>query len=423
MASPPSLHSPRGPDAIRANYNADRATRYEKPVYISSDDSWRDTNRMEKQKGIIVLEAKSLPMIYGPDELRDIADLVDLVAPPLTREMIYADPTPLRQVDVLFSGWGPPLVDAEFLTLAPRLQAIFYGAGSTSAIVTDSVWDRGITVSSAYGANALPVAEYTLAAILMSLKHAWHLAHQMRQQKRLVDREAVPGSYGTRVGLISLGAIGVRVLELLRPFDLQVAVYDPFMTRPMADALGVEMLPMDEIFRTCDVVSLHTPLLEETKDMIGGEHFRMMKTGAAFINTARGELIRETEMLAVLAQRPDLQAILDVSTCEAEATDSPLYTLPNVFVTPHIAGSSGRECRRMGRYMVEECRRYVKGEPLQWEITRELAERSSHRPNPSRTKLYVAPTTPRISASRNVWVSPEVRGGAAGIAPAANGAE
>ncbi|CAN5397774.1 hydroxyacid dehydrogenase [soil metagenome] len=378
---------------------------------------------MKRQNGIIVLEAKSLPMIYGPDELRDIADLVDLVAPPLTREMIYADPSPLQDVDVLFSGWGPPLVDAQFLTHSPRLQAIFYGAGSTSSIITDSVWDRGITVSSAYGANALPVAEYTLAAILMSLRHAWHLAHQMRREKCLVDREGMPGGYGSRVGLISMGAIGRRVLELLRPFDLRIAVYDPFLTRPMADSLGVELLSLEEIFRSCDVVSLHSPLLKETEGMIGSEHFRMMKTGAAFINTARGELIRENEMLEVLAQRPDLQAILDVTVCEAEATDSPLYTLPNVFVTPHISGSSGPECRRMGRFMVDECRRYLQGEPLQWQITRELAERSSHRPMQSRTKLYMPAKIPRVSTGNNVWVSPELRASAGGAPIVANGAD
>jgi phosphoglycerate dehydrogenase-like enzyme len=364
---------------------------------------------MRRLKGIIVLEAKSLPMIYGPDELRDIADLVELVAPPQTRDMVYADPTLMRDVDVLFSGWGPPVVDAEFLAHAPRLKAIFYGAGSICAIATEAVWERGIVVSSAYGANAVPVAEYTLASILFSVKHAWRLANQMRQQKRLVNRDTVPGGYGTRVGLISLGAIGRRVLELLRPFDLQVAVYDPFLTRPMADSLGVELLSLDEIFSTCDVVSLHTPLLEETEGMIGAEHFRLMKPGAAFINTARGELIRENEMLDVLAERPDLQAILDVTTCEADTTESPLYSLPNVFVTPHIAGSSGRECRRMGRFMVDECRRYLLGQPFEWQVTRELAERSSHRPITSRPGLLVHAMTPRVSTGKSVWTAPALK--------------
>jgi len=376
---------------------------------------------MKRAKGIIILEAKSLSMIYGADELRDIAELVDLVAPPQTREAVYANPTLMHDVEVLFSGWGPPVLDAEFLSYAPALRAVFYGAGSVCGIVTDAVWERGITVSSAYGANAVPVAEYTLASILFSLKHAWRLSQQMRLQKRLVDREAAPGNYGSRVGLISLGAIGRRVLELLAPFDLEIAVYDPFLTRPMANSLGVELLSLEEIFSTCNVVSLHAPLLEETEGMIGGDHFRRMLPGAAFINTARGELVRENEMLEVLAERPDLQAVLDVSTHEAEATDSPLYRLPNVFVTPHIAGSTGNECHRMGRYMVDECRRFLLRQPLHWQITRELAERSSHRAITSRPGLYIAAMTPRVSTGRNVWATPDGRIGA--TLPAANGAE
>jgi phosphoglycerate dehydrogenase-like enzyme len=107
--------------------------------------------------------------------------------------------------------------------------------------------------------------------------------------------------------------------------------------------------------------------------MITGAHIASMKQGATFINTARGAIVRENEMIEVLKQRPDLQAVLDVTYPEPPAAGSPLYTLPNVILTPHIAGSMDAECRRMGRYMVEELRRYVAGKPLRWEVTREAA--------------------------------------------------
>jgi phosphoglycerate dehydrogenase-like enzyme len=173
------------------------------------------------------------------------------------------------------------------------------------------------------------------------------------------------------VGLVSLGLIGRLVRERLRPFDLRVLAYDPYVKPDYARELDVQLLPLAEVFRRSDVVSLHTPLREETEKMITGAHFASMKPGATFINTARGAIVHETEMIEVLKQRPDLQAVLDVTYPEPPEPGSPLYTLPNVILTPHIAGSMDGECRRMGRYMVEELRRFVAGKPLRWQVTRE----------------------------------------------------
>ena len=96
-----------------------------------------------------------------------------------------------------------------------------------------------------------------------------------------------------------------------------------------------------------------------------------MKPYSTFINTSRGAVIRENEMIEVLRQRPDLWAVLDVTYPEPPPPDSPLYTLPNVLLTPHIAGSMGEECRRQGRYMIEELERYLAGQPLSWAVTKE----------------------------------------------------
>jgi phosphoglycerate dehydrogenase-like enzyme len=137
---------------------------------------------------------------------------------------------------------------------------------------------------------------------------------------------------------------------------------------------------MEELFVRSDVVSLHTPLLIETHGIITGDHFKSMKRGATFINTARGQIVREREMIDVLSDRPDLWAVLDVTNDEPPRPQSELYDLPNVVLTPHMAGSVGKECRRMGQYMVDELKRYLAGEPLKWVVTPELAHRSSHRP-------------------------------------------
>jgi phosphoglycerate dehydrogenase-like enzyme len=337
---------------------------------------------MSNLHGLLVLNEDACRLTYGAEELRDIARHVDLLAPPLTRAAASGRPDLLRQADVIFSGWGGPRLDAAFLDAAPRLKVMFYGAGSLSPILTHAVWARRVTVTSALAANAVPVAEYTLGAILVSLKHGWRLSRQVRERRTYTstERDECPGAYRSTVGLVSLGAVARKLVELLRPFDVDVLVYDPFLDDRSAAAMGVLAVPLDELFRRSDVVSLHTPHLPETEGLITGRLLSSMPRGGTFVNTARPRVVRQDEMLAVAAARPDLQFVLDVAEPEPPSADSPLYTLPNVVLTPHIAGSAGRECRRMGRYMVEELGRYVRGEPLRWAVSREDVRHTSHRP-------------------------------------------
>jgi phosphoglycerate dehydrogenase-like enzyme len=237
------------------------------------------------------------------------------------------------------------------------------------AFVTDALWERGIRVSSASALNAVSVAEYTLAVILFSLKHGWRLMHEPGG-----SRSRVPGTFGATVGLVSLGAVGRLVRKMLRPHQLEVVAYDPFLSADEARRLNVRSVDLAELFRISDVVSLHTPLLPETRDLVTGAHIESMCQGATLINTARGAIVREAELVAVLERRPDLQAVLDVTDPEPPLPGSPLLHLPNVVRTPHIAGAIGPERRRLGRGMVEELRRYVRGKPLRWEVRREQIE-------------------------------------------------
>jgi phosphoglycerate dehydrogenase-like enzyme len=311
----------------------------------------------------------------------------------------------LRDVQVLLTGWGAPLMDEAMLNAAPALEAIFYAAGAVSGWMTQQVWDRGIVVSSAYAANAIPVAEYALAVTLFSLKHGWRLVCQTRAQRyNLIPRDGAPGCSGSTVGIIALGVSGRTFRKLLRPFDLRVLAYDPYLTSSEEELLDVERVPLIEVFRRCDVVSLHAPLLDETVGLITGEHLAAMKPGATFINTARGGIVRHNELIDVAQRRPDLQFVLDVTEPEPLTPDSPLYALENVVLTPHIAGSVGHECRRMGRYMVEELKRYLAGEPLQWVVTPELAAISSHRPLHGKLSVTI-PAHVRVAARRSAPMS------------------
>jgi phosphoglycerate dehydrogenase-like enzyme len=326
------------------------------------------------QNGLILLNEGAFELIYGAEYQAEIGRRVRLLAEPLTSAQVLLRPDLLAEVEVIFSGWGAPNMDEAFLRSAPKLVAVFYGAGSIRGFTSEAFWARKIVITSAYAMNAVPVAEYTLATILLSLKNFWKQAHEARTLGRFIERVPCAGGFGSKVGLVSLGMIGRLVRERLRPFDLKVLAYDPFVTAEQAQSLGVELVTLPEIFQQCDVVSLHTPWLKETEGMIRGQHFELMKKHATFLNTARGAVVNEGEMIAVLKDRPDLHVLLDVTYPEPPAPDSPLWTLPNVVLTPHIAGSQDGECRRMGQLMIDEYDRWCGGAKMQWALTKEKAE-------------------------------------------------
>jgi len=334
---------------------------------------------MHRLKGIYILDHTSYDLIYGEAERSALSLYVDFVAPPQTKQSIADHLHLLADVDVIFSGWGAPMFAQAFLDSAPNLKVIFYGAGTIGYCMTYDVWERGIRVTSSNSANAIPVAEFTLSAILFSLKWGWRLERETRLLKTYPERNTAPGCYGATVGLISLGATARALLQLLRAFDVNVLAYDPYVSDDECATLGVKRVSLEELFVQSDVVSLHSPNFPETRGMITGQLLASMKPNATFINTARGEIVCEDEMIEIAQQRTDLQFVLDVVTEEPPQPNSLLYTLPNVLLTPHIAGSVGPECRRMGRFMVEELERYVEGLPLQWEVTPESAALSSHR--------------------------------------------
>jgi len=329
-----------------------------------------------RPSALMVGDPNRLRMIYGPEQRRQIDQHARLLAEPLNAEQLLAQPGLLRDAELIFSGWGAPRFDAALLDHAPNLRAVFYGAGSIRSIVTEAFWDRGIVITSAYRANAVPVAEFCLAQILFQLKsgYAMSRAYHAQRGRPREKQKRIHGAYGSRVGLISFGQIARLTRKLLRAIDVEVMVYDPFMTDEIAAEHDITPASLEEVFRSCPVVSLHTPNLPETRGMIKAEHLRAIPAHGTFINTARGAVVDEPGMIEVLQQRPDLTAVLDVTDPEPPTPESPLWTLPNVVLTPHIAGSQGTECRRMGQVAVDEMVRFLNDEPLQHRITREQAK-------------------------------------------------
>ncbi|WP_405486124.1 hydroxyacid dehydrogenase [Streptomyces sp. NBC_00096] len=269
----------------------------------------------------------------------------------------------LAAAEVLFTGWGCPPLDAEALGLMPRLRAVVHAAGSVKHHVTPACWDRGLLVSSAAAVNALPVAEYTLAAILFSNKRVLESAHAYRATRGPMDllgRYPAVGNYRRTVGLVGASLIGRRVLELLRPFDLRVLVHDPYADPAELADLGAEAVPLDELLSRSDVVSLHAPELPQTRRLLDASRLALMPDGATLVNTARGSLVDTAALTAELLSGR-LCAVLDHTEPEVLPAVSPLYNLPNVLLTPHVAGSLGGELDRLAVTAVEELERYARG--------------------------------------------------------------
>lgn len=316
-----------------------------------------------------ILETTAHDVIYGEQERLQLGRLLNFPLPPLTKDSWREHRKDLELLDVIYSGWGSPVLDGEFLDFLPSLKMVFHGAGTVKPYVTDEFWERGVRITSAARVNAIPVAEFTFAEIIFSLKHGWQAMAATRNARRFVrNDEQVPSAYGSTVGLISLGHTGRLVAQRLAALDVKILAFDPYVSASEAARLGVEVCSLLELFARSDVISCHTPLLAQTTHLLGGEHFSAMKRGATFINTARGSVVNEPAMVAVLAKRPEIFAVLDVTDPEPPEENSPLFHLPNVVITPHIAGSIGRECRRMGQMMVEETTRFLSGAPLLGEL-------------------------------------------------------
>ena len=294
-------------------------------------------------------------------ELGDVLDLTSLNDLPEDR----ADEV-LAQTDVLLAHWGCLPVDAALLARAPHLQMVAYAAGTVKDSIAPEVFERGILVTSGAAANAVPVAEFTLAAILFAGKDVFGARERLRADADPdlvwpVRRRPV-GNLAKRIGLIGASHVGRALIELLRPFRLEVLLSDPYLDERTATDLGVRRVELDELLASSDVVSIHAPALPETRHLIGAGELARMPDAATLINTARGSLV-DHEALTAELRTGRLHAVLDVTDPEPLPDDHELLRLPNAFVTPHLAGSQGTELTRMAELVLEEIRRFGAGEP------------------------------------------------------------
>ncbi|MGH0030620.1 MAG: hydroxyacid dehydrogenase [Myxococcota bacterium] len=279
----------------------------------------------------------------------------------------------LERIELLVTGWGCPPLDAAALDRLPKLRAAFHAAGTVKNHVTPECFARGVRVTSAAEANAVPVAEFTLAAVVLANKGAFRARERYRELRAMrMWSQEIPGigNAGKVVGVVGASRIGRRVIEGLRAYDLACLLHDPTLSPAEAQALGAEACELDDLLRRSDVVTLHAPSLPATRHMIDARALALLRDGAVLVNTARGALVDGDALTKELVSGR-IDAVIDTTDPEVLPADSPLYDLPNVFLTPHIAGSQGAETQRMFDLALDELERFLAGEALEHEVRAE----------------------------------------------------
>lgn len=314
----------------------------------------------------IMSPAELFQQLMSVEAMDTLARIADLRGPVFEDFSSAEAQAVLPDVEVLITGWGCPKIGLDVLEAAPNLKAIIHAGGVISDKLPPIPAGRTIMGSNAGEANGRPVAEYTLAMILLANKQAFESARLYEQRRDWIDREREfprAGNYRKRIGLLGASRIGRSVAQLLQPFQLDVLVYDPYLDAAEASALGVEPVPLDVLMSTSDVVSVHVPVTSETTGMIGARELAMLPDGSTLINTARGEILDQAALEKELVSGR-INAILDVAVPDVLPPTHVFYDLPNVFLTPHIAGSMGTELLRMGDHVVAELGRYASGQPF-----------------------------------------------------------
>lgn len=313
--------------------------------------------------------------VYAPETVTRLQSLVALSKIVYTKADVLSHPEDFTDTEYIFSTWGmPAFEEAEIKACLPSLKCVFYGAGTVQSFARPFL-SCGVRVFSAWAANAVPVAEYTVAQIVLANKGFFTHSRAMKVRDLSTCqalKSAYPGNYDEAVGLIGVGMIGSLVAEMLKDYRLCVKVCDPFLSDEKAAALGVTKCALHELFETCRVVSNHMADKPATRGMLDYACFSRMMPYATFINTGRGAQVVEDDLVRILTERPDLTALLDVTYPEPPEAGHPFYSLDHCILTPHIAGSLMNETHRMAEYMRQTLETVLEGKESPWEVTEEM---------------------------------------------------
>ena len=315
--------------------------------------------------------------VYDKNTIIKLLTLTEIEQKIYTKADVLHEPSRFAKVEFVFSTWGmPEFSEEEIKRCFPSLKCVFYGAGTVQKFARPFL-ACGVKIFSAWAANAVPVAEMTVAQMILANKGYFltsRIFHEKGRGEAKKVFEKCLGNYGETVGIIGAGMIGKLVIQMLKQYNLNVLVFDPFLPDEKAKELGVTKCDLPTLFERSFVVSNHLANNAQTVGMLNYDLFSLMRENAVFINTGRGAQVVEGDLVRILRERPDLSALLDVTYPEPPIDDHPFYTLPNCLLTPHIAGSAGDEVARMGEYMLSEFTSYISGAMTKYEVSEKMLE-------------------------------------------------
>lgn len=325
-----------------------------------------------RPKALVLMDRNTFEMQFDQARLDRLGSLVSLGETVWTDSLEeHGAAADLAGVEILVTSWGVPELTGDRLARMPQLRGVFHCAGTVRSFASDALWERGIVVSNSADANAIPVAEFTFATVVLAGKRAQVLANDARTfrgEQNYGSLRGELGNIGRTISVVGYSKIGRRVVDLLQQLeDVRVLVADPYADPADVAAAGATVVPLDEALAQCDILSLHAPELPSTRHMIGARELALLPDNATIINTARGSLI-DTAALEAACLSGRITAILDVTDPEPLPAQSVLFDLPNVIMTPHIAGSLGTETLRMTDMALDELARYLDGQALQAQV-------------------------------------------------------
>lgn len=276
--------------------------------------------------------------------------------------------------DGIITCWGSPTITTEVLDAAPNLKVIAHSAGSVKGYIPLEVLERGIKVSSASIAMAPAVAEFSLLLTFLGLRPVHEFDRRMRFGGHQWDELDTfgPGQEmsASHIGVVGAGMVGRIYIGLAKALGATVSVADPYLSDEAAADLGVTKRSLDDLFASCPIVVIHAPTTPETHHMIGAAQLALMPENAYLVNTARSWVVDQDALLAAL-QSGRIRAALDVFDAEPLPADHPFRALPNVILTPHIAGGTLQTRIRQGECAVRDIENGLLGRPLAHEVTLE----------------------------------------------------
>lgn len=322
----------------------------------------------------VIMDSGTRKMVFNEKCLKRLAENGEVVLNDGGTDFDSVAPL-VKDADAVVTSWGNNPIDEKYFEHCPNLKLLIHAAGSVKPVVSDALWKKGVRVTSCAGVLSMGVSETALGFTIAASKNFFALNDNIHQGGWAEGKENIRELYDLTVGVVGGGWAGRHYIELLHAFDVDILLYDPFITAEKAESLGARKASFEELLKASDIISIHAPQIPETYHMFNKDTLALMKKDAVLINTARGTIIDEAALYEHMKAGNLKYACLDVTDPEPPAVDNPLRTLKNCIMTPHLAGLANNGLKKIGQHVCEELESFIASGELKTEVTEEQLAR------------------------------------------------